>query len=365
MNSSAIESDVLLARDGDEAAFRRLVERSANTVCSIALAITRNVHASEDVAQEAFIATWTRLKELRNPASFMPWLRQVTRNQAHLWRRENSREVGDDAKIEAAIDARPSADISYIADEEQRVLNEVLDELPDEAREVLVLYYREQSSTRQVANLLEISEEAVRQRLSRSRALLREEMLERFGRSVTRTAPGAAFFAAVAGAMTFAAPSASAAVVVSTSAKAASGAAGAAILKSIALGGLFGWFGVFMGMQELLPFHDEQEARELRKFRDIVLAVITLGSIAIAFSVTQSWLMSLFAIQATYIAIGYLYLMRLPRILERRMQWEQSLNPDAAKQSRRQWMWATTGRALGAATGGAVLMAMFLRAAVN
>ena len=83
----SLESDVLLASNGDEAAFRRLVDESANTVCSIALAIVRNVQASEDVAQEVFLAAWSNLKKLRNPASFLPWLRQVTRNQAHLWRR--------------------------------------------------------------------------------------------------------------------------------------------------------------------------------------------------------------------------------------------------------------------------------------
>lgn len=49
---------------GDEAAFRRLVDRSANTVCSIALAIVRNVEASEDIAQEAFLAAWSSLRTL-------------------------------------------------------------------------------------------------------------------------------------------------------------------------------------------------------------------------------------------------------------------------------------------------------------
>jgi DNA-directed RNA polymerase specialized sigma24 family protein len=85
MDTATLESDVLLAGKGDEAAFRRLVDSSANTVCSIALAIVRNVEASEDIAQEAFLTAWSNLRSLRNPSSFLPWLRQVTRNQAHLW----------------------------------------------------------------------------------------------------------------------------------------------------------------------------------------------------------------------------------------------------------------------------------------
>ena len=355
MDTATLESDVLLAGNGDEAAFRRLVERSANTVCSIALAIVRNVEASEDIAQETFLAAWSNLRNLRNPSSFLPWLRQVTRNQAHLWRRSHHREISDDAIVAAAMDARPSATDNLIADEEQRLLAEVLDQLPDDAREVLILYYREDSSTRHVAELLGISDAAVRQRLSRSRTMLREEMLERFGRTIARTAPGAAFASAVAGALTFAAPTASAAVIAGAAGKVTA----ATIVKASAIGGILGWFGVLMGMTHLEPWFDEQEARELRRFRNIVLAVMTVGAVAIALS-AHSAMALLITVQTMYLAIGYLYAVKLPRILDRRMAWEQSVNPEMAKLNRRQWMWATIGRAVGAAIGGAVIMAIVI-----
>jgi RNA polymerase sigma factor (sigma-70 family) len=359
MDTATLESDVMLADvtlagKGDEAAFRRLVERSANTVCSIALAIVRNVEASEDVAQEAFLAAWTNLRSLRNPASFLPWLRQVTRNQAHLWQRSHRREIADDAIVATAMDARPSASDTLIADEEHRLLTEVLDRLPDDAREVLVLYYREESSTKHVAQLLEISEEAVRQRLSRSRALLREEMLERFGRTLTRTAPRAAFATAVAGAMTLTAPTASAAVAASSGLGSLSAAT---IVKASAIGGIFGWFGVLMGMRSLEPSFDEQEARALRRFRNVVLFVVTIGCIAVPFSMTSAMRLMI-TVQTLYLVIGGLYALWLPRILNRRMTWERSVNPEMAKKNRRQWMWATIGRAVGAAIGGAFVMAL-------
>jgi RNA polymerase sigma factor (sigma-70 family) len=356
MDTATLESDVMLAGRGDEAAFHRLVERSANTVCSIALAIVRNVEASEDIAQEAFLAAWTNIRSLRNPASFMPWLRQVTRNQAHLWQREHRREIADDAVVAAAADARPSATDSLLAEEERRLLTEVLDQLPDEAREVLVLYYREGSSTRHVAQLLGISDDAVRQRLSRSRTLLREEMLQRFGRTLARTAPGAAFATAVAGALTVSAPTASAAIVAS-SASTLGTLSAATVVKASAVGGLFGWFGVLMGMRSLQPHFDEQEARALRRFRNVVLAVVTIGCVTVPFSMTSAMRL-LVTVQTLYLVIGCLYAFWLPRILDRRMAWERSVNPEMAKKNRRQWMWATIGRAAGAAIGGAFLMAL-------
>lgn len=58
-----------------------------------------------------------------------------------------------------------------------------------------------------------------------------------------------------------------------------------------------------------------------------------------------------------YLVISSLYAFWLPRILNRRMEWERSLNPELAKKNRRQWRWATIGRAVGAAIGGAVVMA--------
>lgn len=355
MNTQAIESDVLLARDGDEAAFRRLVERSASTVCSIALAIVRNVHASEDIAQETFLAAWANLRNLRNPSSFLPWLRQMTRNQAHLWHRRHDREIADDASLAAAADPRPLAVHSVIAEEEQRILEEVLNEIPDESREVIILYYREGRSTAQVALLLDISEEAVRQRLSRSRSLIREQMLGRFGEAATRTAPGTIFVAAVAGALTTAAP-ASAAVVASTGA-----ATAGTIAKASLLGAITAWAGILLGMRYLQPVFDEQEGRELRRFRNVVLSAVTVGSFVIAWS-AHSTLAMLFAIQGTYGAIIYLYAVRLPRILERRMAWERTKNPEVARQHRRQWMWATISTAASAALSGTVVMAIILRA---
>lgn len=340
MTTQLLESDVVAARGGDEAAFRRLVEKSANTVCSIALAIVRNVQASEDVAQEVFLAAWSNLRTLRNPASFLPWLRQVTRNQAHLWRREHARETSDEAMLAATADSRPSPADRVLADEESRVLREVLDQLPDDAREVLVLYYREESSTKQVASLLGISEPAVRQRLARSRALVREELRQRFAATVTRTAPGAAFLAAVGAAMTLSAPIASAAIAATT----------ASFAKATLVGGVLGWAGVLMGMRALEPPFDEREARQLRWFRNVVLLVVTIGCAAVAMSTTSA-MRVLVTVQSLYAIVGALYLFWLPRILRRRAE---------SKDERRRWMRATVGRAAAAAIAGLFVMALIV-----
>src|SRR5262249_50401527 len=89
--------------------------------------------------------------------------------------------------LEAVADPRPDAGQQPIADERQRLMAETIDRLPAETREVIALFYREGQSVAQVATLLEMSEAAVRQRLSRARQRLRDDVLTRLGRDLVST----------------------------------------------------------------------------------------------------------------------------------------------------------------------------------
>jgi RNA polymerase sigma factor (sigma-70 family) len=194
----ALMEDVAASARGSVDAYRRLVERSRNLVCSIALAAVRDVAESEEIAQEVYLAAWKGLRALRNPNSFLPWLRQLTRNECadHLKRRSRSRWVqGDEAELvlATAADGAPSLEQAFELQERLRALSEALDELPDETRETVVLFYREGHSVAQVASLLGLTEDTVKQRLSWARVRLRQSLLEKFGEAAATTAPGAAF----------------------------------------------------------------------------------------------------------------------------------------------------------------------------
>src|SRR5664280_1327632 len=72
------------AAHGDADAYGELVSHTSPLVSSIALAMVRDLELSRDIAQEVFLAAWRDLKSLRNPASFLPWLRQMARNRARV-----------------------------------------------------------------------------------------------------------------------------------------------------------------------------------------------------------------------------------------------------------------------------------------
>ena len=187
MNYSSVafplQDDVIAAASGDQVAFGRLVDTTRTVVTSITLAILRDSEASADVAQDVFISAWTGLGKLKDPASFLPWIRQLARNRAHhalrsrvrLGRRITNWDV--DKILAAASDPRPDAMEQIVAAEERAALASAIDALPASAREIVILYYREGQSASQVATLLGMTEDAVKQRLSRSRARLRESLV--------------------------------------------------------------------------------------------------------------------------------------------------------------------------------------------
>jgi RNA polymerase sigma factor (sigma-70 family) len=359
----ALDQDVLAAQAGDREAFTRLVDAYRNVVTSIVTAILRDVTASEDVAQEVFLSAWQGLGKLRNPASFLPWLRQLTRNQAHHFvrgraryrRRHDQTDIEDDL-LATAADPRPIASEKLISDEEKQVLAEVMEQLPDEAREIITLYYREGRSARQVADLLGIREDAVKKRLERARSVLRHEMLDRFGDVVKRTAPGAAFTAAVAAGLTVGIPGTAAAA---TTAAVGSGAI-VKVLGKVAIGfsglglGLFGGLGgIILNLRSRSRLaRDDQERRELRSYAKstgIMIVVFCLGVQASAMLRSPALLIGLWIVMLS--CHGYLHLKKLPQISRRRHAAERAEDPDAWRRHRRELRKSKVGFLFGATFG--------------
>ena len=105
-----LERELPAAASGCQHAYGRIVLACQNTVTAIALAITRDRQASEDIAQEAFVKGWQQLHQLRSSTSFLPWLRQITRNLARDWlRAQRGRPLtGEAAEVAMGMAADPS-----------------------------------------------------------------------------------------------------------------------------------------------------------------------------------------------------------------------------------------------------------------
>ncbi len=202
---------------GDQDAFRQIVERYQTLICSLAYCATGNVSQSEDLAQETFVAAWKELPHLREPAKLRSWLCGIVRFRIGKQLRQQGREPVHAAEpLETMAEfttAEPLPSHQAINNEENAILWRSLERIPETYREPLVLFYREHQSVERVAEALDLSEDAVKQRLSRGRKLLQEEFLGFMEGALARTTPGKAFTIGVVASLPLLATSAQAATI--------------------------------------------------------------------------------------------------------------------------------------------------------
>jgi len=243
--ASADEDLVNASLSGNREAFGQIVTRHQALVCSLAYSATGSLTQSEDLAQETFLAAWKHLAELREPAKLRSWLCGIARNLIHNSLRAQGREPGHRAAALEEIAEPPSPEPSpgerAISREEAEILWRALERIPQTYREPLVLFYREYQSVEAVAQELELTEEAVRQRLARGRKLLHEEVLGFVEGALEKTSPDRQFTLGVLAALPVQAASAKAAAAGASLAKGVTVAKSAATLSS--LGGLLAMVG--------------------------------------------------------------------------------------------------------------------------
>lgn len=233
------DSDLVIATlSGNRDAFGQIVSRYQSLICSLAYSATGSLSASEDLAQETFITAWKHLRHLRERHKLRAWLCGIARNRINNTLRREGREPLRAAESLEAIHESASPDPQphdqTISKEEEAILWRSLERIPENYREPLVLFYREHQSIENVATALELTEDAVKQRLSRGRKLLAEEVTAFVEGALVRTNPGKAFTIGVLAALP---------LTLATSVKAA--ALGAAAMKGGATAKAAGGFGAF------------------------------------------------------------------------------------------------------------------------
>ena len=302
---------------GDQDAFGQIVERYQNLVCSIAYSSTGNLGTSEELAQEAFVAAWKSIGSLRDSSRLRAWLCGIVRNLANnrLRRRDTDVLANAGALEKSSETAGSESDpvSESIEREEHELLDRTLASMPAKYREPLVLYYREQQSVSTVAEQLELSPNAVKQRLHRGRQMLRDEVAAIVERGLLRTAPGVAFTAGVLAALPVMSGTAKAATATITTAKgiSAMGSAGMAGIAGAILGPLAGilggWFGYAMSMKAARSERERDFIRDstYKILGLILLFGVGLGAVLFFGRRIIAWNSSAFAFGIAGLTLGY------------------------------------------------------------
>ena len=187
------------SKKGDVAAFEQLVKRYDRRLLRISQAVTRNREDSEDAVQEALWKAFQNLAEFREDSQFSTWLIRITVNQSlmKLRKQRAHKEVPLDEDFESDGDAlprdvpdrAPNPEQLCWASELRDILARTVEELRPILRTVFMLRDVEGLSIEQTAQVLNLSQAAVKARLWRVRLHLRER-LNRYFDERTPFAPG-------------------------------------------------------------------------------------------------------------------------------------------------------------------------------
>jgi RNA polymerase sigma factor (sigma-70 family) len=164
---------VVLAMNGDDAAFSELVRRRQNATRQLLRRLTRDPALADDLAQQSFVQAWKSLRSLKSPSAFGAWLRKLTVNcwlqQARLKKRE------------VELDEALLADTPVAATTAERLdLDAALARLPPDARLCVVLAYSEGMSHAEISDTTALPLGTVKSHVNRGAARLRE-LLRAYG----------------------------------------------------------------------------------------------------------------------------------------------------------------------------------------
>lgn len=226
------KSAVAAIRGGDAERYRELVERHERRVFAVAWSRLGDAALAEEATQETFIRAYRRLWLLGDGAKFSGWVNTIARRVAinfglHHRRELNKRERWALEVSDGSAGEHSAAEPLHTPE----TLRQTLAELPAAHRECLVLFYLEGKSGAEAAAALGISEAALRVRLHRARAVMRERLEEKLEGSLSSLRPGKTLV-----------PGVMAAVLASSSAKAATaGSIGTAVTGALSKFGFLKW----------------------------------------------------------------------------------------------------------------------------
>lgn len=184
---------VARAAAGDHEAFRVLVERYQNRAYGLALRVMRDEEQAKDVVQEAFLKAYRSLDRFEGRSSFYTWLYRIVMNlcldakrrqpagRQVEWDEEYAHEVPVGTGLDAVDPARqdaagPAGELERA--ELRAAVGRAINELPDDARQTLLLREVEGLSYLEIAEIMEVPKGTVMSRLHHARRRVKALLLE-------------------------------------------------------------------------------------------------------------------------------------------------------------------------------------------
>ena len=189
------------SRSGDSAAFGQIVRRYQGIVSGVVYGILGDFHKSEDIAQETFLIAWKKLDELREVEKLPGWLCAIAKNLARQTRLQQAKIPTVPVSLASEIETADDPARLLAQSEQNRLIWNALEKIPEKYRLPLVLFYRSEQSVPEIALALELSENTLHVRLNRARKFLRKELEKQVEGAIRSSGPGEFFSLAVLAAL--------------------------------------------------------------------------------------------------------------------------------------------------------------------
>ena len=161
-------------KEGDIQAFGSLVKKYETRVISLVWKIVKNKEDAEDISQEIFVKAFRNLPQFKGEAKFSTWLYQISYNTAVSYYREKGMEVSTDIFFtdDETITETQNSLNKMIAEERATILNRAIVNLDAQESALIDLYYREECSVEEIAEITGLSNSNVKISLFRVRKKL-------------------------------------------------------------------------------------------------------------------------------------------------------------------------------------------------
>lgn len=193
---------VTMAREGNREAISALYEKTYSKVFYTVKSTIKDEDAVFDILQDTYIKAFTHLSALEGDDRFLPWVRQIAKNTVRDWFKKkkptlftdlSSDEEQDTPVEEQFADERGDYIPEQVIDENEtkRLIREIIDDLPEDQRAVIGMYYYEEMSVREISEALGATESAVKSRLMYGRKKIEKKVreLEKRGTKLYGLAP--------------------------------------------------------------------------------------------------------------------------------------------------------------------------------
>ncbi len=155
-------------REGSISAIEFLIEKFKNRIFTVCYRIIGNIEDAKDISQDTFVEIYMKLKTLQDPRKFSVWIYKIAVNKSINFLRKKRR-VLPFSRANSFVTEDINKEII-----KRDTINFLLDSLTPDYRTVLVLFYIEDKTIKEVASILDITESAVKMRLTRAREKLKE-----------------------------------------------------------------------------------------------------------------------------------------------------------------------------------------------